>query len=121
MNYLTLKAIDREDQKYYHTMELFERLNDIPNIREELCIALKTAPMENWGRWLGVKKTIIIHELESYIVGSEWDKFSKGNGNTEIPLNSKNDIHAQINLQKFDKGGADYEHRLEVTFFTNNN
>ena len=120
MYYLRLEKVDQEDPNFYHTMKIFERIDESPNIREDLERAIKTVTMENWGKWLGVKKTLVIHELESYIIASEWSKFFDFNGNTEVALNTFKGIYAQIELQQFDKGGAIYEHRLIVNFFTKN-
>ena len=80
MNYLRLEKLDQKDPNFYHTMKIFERIDEIPNIREELEQAIDKVPMENWGKWLGVKKTLVLHELESYIIQSEWSKFFDFNG-----------------------------------------
>ena len=106
------------------TREIFDRLNFMPNLLTELQDDLENKPMENWGKWLGVRRTLVVHELEVYIWNIEWENYCANSDlntkNTAKPINVKHNIYAQVNIELFDKGGADYEHRLVFTFFTPN-
>ena len=96
----------------------------MPNLLTELQDDLENKPMENWGKWLGKSTTLVVHELEMYIWQFEWRHFCAdihlNSDNTAKPINVEHNIYAQVSTELFDKGGADYEHRLVFTFFTPN-
>lgn len=101
------------------TREIFDRLNFVPNLLTELKDDLENKPMENWGKWLGKRTILDVHELEMYIWQFEWEYFcadiDKNTDNTDKPINVEHNIYAQVNLEIFDD-----QPRLVFTFFTPN-